>query len=71
VKKLVKQIIHEPTGRMMPMKNPCVVLDGVICKSEYSDRRLMCPRAITPYWRPIWLEKVDDPAAGPDGRASG
>jgi hypothetical protein len=38
------------------MRNPCIVLENVICEGAYN---LSCPRAITPYWREIWLEKVE------------
>jgi hypothetical protein len=69
VRALVTKIIHEPTGRMMVMQNPCVMLEGVVCKSEYSNKRLMCPRAITPYWRPIWLQKLTgEPATRADAQ---
>lgn len=63
----VERIINEQTGEMMEFKNPCIVLDGVVCKGEYSAKRLMCPRRITAYWREIWLRRVDDgtPPAGP------
>jgi hypothetical protein len=30
---------------MMQMKNLCIVLDGVICRGKYSEKRLLCPRA--------------------------
>jgi hypothetical protein len=40
------------------------VLDGVVCTSEYSDRKIFCPRAITPYFREIWLERSTPPQAG-------
>jgi hypothetical protein len=55
----VDRIINEQTGEMMEFKNPCIVLDGVFCKGEYSAMRLMCPRRITAYWREIWLRRVD------------
>src|SRR5262249_48599419 len=58
----VEQIINEQTGEMMQMKRPCIMLEGVVCKAEYSDRRLFCPRAIPPYWREHWLERVPDGA---------
>lgn len=61
VKQIVRQILDEVTGEMVPMKNPCIVLDGVVCGSHYSPCRLMCPRAIPPYWREIWLEPVEAP----------
>lgn len=57
VKGLVTRLINEDTGRMMVMKNPCIVLEGVVCRSEYSTKRLMCPRSIQTFWRPNWLEK--------------
>jgi hypothetical protein len=55
----VERIINEVTGEMMEMKSPCITLEGVVCKSVYSRSRLFCPRAITPYWREAWLERVD------------
>ncbi len=58
----VDRIINEKTGRMMKMGTPSVILDGVVCRSEFSNCRLFCPRAIPSYWREIWLERVD-PAA--------
>lgn len=55
----VDRIINEATGEMMQMKSPCIALDRVVCKSLYSRTRLFCPRAITPFWRENWLERVD------------
>jgi hypothetical protein len=59
----VTQIINERTGEMMHFRNPCIVLDGVNCTGDYSDRRLLCPRRITAYWREVWLTRVDEPPA--------
>jgi hypothetical protein len=56
VARRIDKIIDERTGQMLRMKNPCIVLDGVVCEGAYN---FNCPRAITPYWREIWLEKVD------------
>ncbi len=58
VLKRVTRILNEKTGRMMVMKNPCFILDGVVCQSRYSECRLFCPRSIYAYWREIWLERV-------------
>ena len=58
VKSAVTQIIDEQTGKMRLMKEPCIILSGVVCLAEYSECRLMCPRAIPSYWREIWLERV-------------
>ncbi len=66
----VDRIINEQTGEMMEFKNPCIVLDGVFCKGEYSAKRLMCPRRITAYWREIWLKRIDVGDAAPPGGAT-
>jgi hypothetical protein len=58
VRKLVTKIIDELTGKMLHMKQPCIMLDGVVCNAEYAPCRLNCPRAIPSYWREIWLERV-------------
>lgn len=59
VRKSVTKIVDELTGKMLHMKQPCIILDGVVCNSEYSKCRLMCPRRIPSYWREVWLERVD------------
>jgi hypothetical protein len=64
----VSKIIDEATGRMRHMKQPCIILEGVTCNSEYASCRLNCPRAIYSYWREIWLERVPPPS--PTGPAS-
>jgi hypothetical protein len=66
VERRVERIINEVTGEMMQMKTPCITLKGVYCRSMYSRDRLFCPRAITPYWREIWLQPVG-PAANSAG----
>jgi hypothetical protein len=55
----VEKLINERTGAMMRMPNDCIVLEGVICSGCYSQYRLFCPRAIYPYWREIWLRRVE------------
>jgi hypothetical protein len=51
----VEHIIDEATGRMLHFSNPCIVLEDVVCTGSF---HRVCPRAIYPYWREIWLEKV-------------
>jgi hypothetical protein len=63
VRSKVNRIIHERTGKMLNFKQSSVILDGVWCESRYSAKRMFCPRAIYPYWREIWLERVSDPPA--------
>jgi hypothetical protein len=61
----VTKILDEKTGKMREMKGPCIILDSVVCQSRYSGCRMFCPRAIYPYWREIWLERVAPPATVP------
>jgi hypothetical protein len=58
VRSRVSKIIDESTGKMLNMKQPCIMLEGVVCHSQYNPSRLNCPRAIPSYWREIWLERV-------------
>jgi hypothetical protein len=51
----VHHIVDEKTGRMMNMKHPCIVLEGVVCQSDF---HRLCPRAIYSYWREGWLRRV-------------
>ena len=67
VLKRVNKILDERTGKMREMKGPCIVLDSVVCQSRYSGCRMFCPRAIYPYWREIWLERVAPPVGAPRG----
>jgi hypothetical protein len=60
VLKCVTRIVDEKTGRMIPMKTPCVILEGVVCEARYSSCRLFCPRGLYSYWREIWLERVEE-----------
>ena len=52
----VERIIDERTGRLLQLKRPCIVLEDVTCRGEY---HRCCPRADYPYWREIWLERVE------------
>jgi hypothetical protein len=60
VRARVEKFINEKTGKISAMKTPAVILDGVWCRSRYSDCRMFCPRSIFIWWREIWLERVDD-----------
>jgi hypothetical protein len=51
------KFINERTGKLMVLKNECLVLDGADCVGRYTNP-LFCPRACYPYWREIWLERV-------------
>ncbi len=59
VLKSVTKIIDEKTSKMIEMKNPCIILDSVVCRARYSRCRMLCPKEMFPYWREIWLERVE------------
>jgi hypothetical protein len=61
VRTRVTKFINETTGKMATMKTPAVILEGVICKSYYSNCRMFCPRSIYSWWREVWLEKIPAP----------
>lgn len=63
VRRRVNQIIDETNGRLVRMKNECIVLEGVVCSGERSLTRWFCTRAIYSYWRESWLRRVDGDAA--------
>jgi hypothetical protein len=58
----VHQIIDENTGKMRHMKHPCIILEGVVCRSDY---HRLCPRSIYPYWRENWLRRAVDASFPP------
>jgi hypothetical protein len=53
----VNRIIDEKSGKMLNMKYSCIVLEGVVCKSDF---HRLCPRAIYAYWRENWLRRAAD-----------
>ncbi len=66
VLKRVTKLIDEKTAKLVEMKTPCIILDGVVCQARYSPCRMLCPKSMYPYWREIWLERVAKvPSSGP------
>jgi hypothetical protein len=55
----VDRIIDEKTGKIINIPSPCIILEGVVCSGCFSENRLFCPRSIYPYWREIWLKRVE------------
>jgi hypothetical protein len=51
----VDQVIDEKTGKMLHLKNPCIILEETICTGAYN---ASCPRAFYAFWREIWLDRV-------------
>jgi hypothetical protein len=64
VLKRVNRLIDEKTSKMVEMKTACIILDSVVCQARYSDCRMLCPKAMYPYWREIWLERVNPEGEG-------
>jgi hypothetical protein len=52
-----KRLIDEKSGRLVELKNECIVLEGANCEGKYTNP-LNCPRASYPYYREVWLERV-------------
>jgi hypothetical protein len=52
-----KKVMDESTGRLMELKNDCIVLDGADCDGKYTNP-LNCTRATYPWYREVWLERV-------------
>jgi hypothetical protein len=55
VARRVERCIDERTGKLVIVKNPCIILEGVVCGGVYHGN---CPREYVPFWREIWLERV-------------
>jgi hypothetical protein len=60
VKSRVSKFIEEKTGKMRTLRTPAIILEGVWCRSRYSNCRMFCPRAIPSWWREVWLERVSE-----------
>jgi hypothetical protein len=55
VLKRVERTIDEKTGRLIELRNPCIILDGVTAKGEF---HRFNPQNEYIFWREIWLERV-------------
>jgi len=60
VRSRLNKFIEEKTGKLITLKNSSILLDGVWCRSRYSECRMFCPRSIYTWWREIWLERVSE-----------
>ncbi len=70
VRARVEHIIDEKTGKMLKLPGECLVLEGAICAAEYSEKRLFCPRRLYPFWREIWLKRVEDSSGAKEDAGS-
>jgi hypothetical protein len=60
VKNRVDRLIDENTGRMIELKNDCIVLEGFVCSGDRSFGSVFCPREAYPIFREAWLWRVDE-----------
>jgi hypothetical protein len=65
VKQRLNKLMNEKTGQLVELKNSCLVLEGADCHGRYAPP-LSCPRDCFPYWREIWLERLDVGAGAAD-----
>lgn len=49
--------MDEKRGKLVHLKNPCILLEDVYCQSRYSSCKMMCPRSIYSWWHEVWLER--------------
>ena len=68
VKQRVYKLINEKNGQLVTLKNSCIILDGAGCDGRFTTP-VNCPRALAPYWREIWLERVEEVATTPHSAA--
>jgi hypothetical protein len=59
VRSRVTRLIGEQSRKMLVMKTACIILESVVCQARYSSCRMLCPKAMFPYWREVWLERVE------------
>ena len=55
VKARATRCVDERSGRMLTMKNPCIILEDIVCEGAF---KANCPREFVCWWREIWLERV-------------
>jgi hypothetical protein len=71
VRQRVSRFVHDHDGKMIVLKNDAITLEGVVCSGERSLQRWFCSRAIYPYWRECWLERVEPAVQAPPAQRAG
>jgi hypothetical protein len=61
VRRPVAGLLDETSDALIELTSDCVTLDGAVCSGELSTGQWMCRRAIYPYRREAWLERVGAP----------
>ena len=60
VKARANRVVDEKTGRLLTMKNPCIILEDIVCEGAFT---FNCPREYVCWWREVWLERVEPEAS--------
>ena len=68
VKARATRCVDERTGRMLTMKNPCIILEDIVCEGAFTAN---CPREYVCWWREIWLEDGSQPGHRHDQAVGG
>jgi hypothetical protein len=55
----VEKIINDKNGKVIHLASDCIILEGAWCGGCLSRDRMFCPRALYPFWREIWLTRVE------------
>jgi len=53
----VERIVDEKSGKLLKLRNPCAILDGVTTRGDYYRFN---PQNDYILWRDIWLQRVDE-----------
>jgi hypothetical protein len=53
----VVRVIDERAGKLVRLRNPCVILDGVTTRGDY---HRFSPQNDYILWREIWLQRADE-----------
>ncbi len=61
VRQRVTRFVNDQDGLMIELTTDSITLDDAACSGHLSQRRWFCARAILPYWRECWLERVGAP----------
>jgi hypothetical protein len=57
----IDRLILERAGRLLQVKNPCIILEGVMATGEYNGFN---PENESIFWREVWLDRVVPGAPG-------
>jgi hypothetical protein len=63
VRRQVRRIIDERTGKMISLAENCLILEGTICRGPIGKS---CPKQTHLFWRNVWLAKTESESDSDD-----